>query len=652
MISRLLIANRGEIARRIIRTCRSLGIETVAVHSDADADMPFVAEADLAVRLPGNAPADTYLRIDFLVDAAKWTGCDAVHPGYGFLSESATFARAVIDAGLVWVGPPPAAIESMGSKIVAKDRMRAANVPVLRDALVSGLDRAELLAAGERVGFPLLVKASAGGGGRGMRVVRHVDDLEDAVLSASREAEAAFGDGTLFLERYVDGGRHVEIQVFADTQGNCVSLFERECSIQRRHQKIIEESPSPAVSRALRAAMGDAAVAAARAVGYSGAGTVEFLLDDEGEFAFLEMNTRLQVEHPVTELVTGLDLVALQLAVAEGRPLPPEALQPWLRGHAVEARLYAEDPALGHRPHTGRLDTFEVPSGPNVRVDSGVVAGSVVSPFYDPMLAKVIAWGHTRDDAVRTLTAALAGARIHGLETNREQLVSVLRHPEFLAGRIDTQFLDRHPCSARAAPSAGALAAAALALQAAERDAAAVLPHAPSGWRNLPSAPQTTTLGGHEVGYRLDRDGRTLAELTVDGETLDAAVVDCTPHRVTLRVAGVRRSYSTVNTGDFVHVDSLEGSWSLPVLPRFPLPDEAGLAGSLVAPMPGSIVRIAAGVGASVVPGQLVMVIEAMKMEHDIVAPAAGVVTELMVAAGQQVDAGQVLLVLSTEPAA
>ena len=652
MIRRLLIANRGEIARRIMRTCRALGIETVAVHSDADADMPFVGEADLAVRLPGNAPADTYLRVDFLVDAARWTGCDAVHPGYGFLSESAPFASAVAEAGLVWVGPPPTAIEAMGSKIAAKDRMRAANVPVLRDAIVGGLDRAELLAAGEQVGFPLLVKASAGGGGRGMRVVSHVDDLEDAVLGARREATAAFGDGTLFLERYVDGGRHVEIQVFADTHGNCVSLFERECSIQRRHQKIIEESPSPAVSRELRAAMGDAAVSAARAVGYVGAGTVEFLLDASGEFSFLEMNTRLQVEHPVTELVTGLDLVALQLAVAEGRPLPPDALQPWLRGHAVEARLYAEDPSLGYRPHTGRVDTFDIPTGANLRLDAGVEAGSIVSPFYDPMLAKLVAWGPTRDDAVRTLAGALARARIHGVETNREQLVSILRHPEFLAGRIDTQFLDRHPCSARSAPSAGALASAALAAQAAERDAASALPHVPSGWRNLPSAPQLRTFGGHEVAYRFDRDGVTLAELTVDGHPLDAAIIACTPHAVSLRIAGVRHSYSTVVTAASVHVDGVDSSWSLPVMTRFPLPDAAGLAGSLVAPMPGSIVRIAAEVGTVVEPGQLVMVIEAMKMEHDIVAPAAGVVSELMVGAGQQVDAGQVLLVLSTEPAA
>ena len=652
MIRRLLIANRGEIARRIIRTCRTLGVETVAVHSDPDADAPFVAEADLAVRLPGASPADTYLRIDYLVDAARWTECDAVHPGYGFLSESASFAAAVQDAGLVWIGPPPDAIAAMGSKIAAKDRMRAADVPVLPDATVGGLDVAELLAAGERVGFPLLVKASAGGGGRGMRIVRDVDDLEDAVTSASREAASAFGDGTLFLERFVEGSRHVEVQVFADTHGNTISLFERECSVQRRHQKIIEEAPSPAVSPELRRRMGVAAVTAARAVGYVGAGTVEFLLDADGEFSFLEMNTRLQVEHPVTELVTGLDLVALQIAVAEGRPLPDEALRPWLRGHAVEARLYAEDPAEGYRPVAGRIDGFAVPSGPHVRVDSGIESGSVVSPHYDPMLAKIVAWGATRDDAIRTLASTLQRATVHGVVTNREQLVTILRHPEFAAGRTDTQFLERHPCTERPAPSPAAIAAAALAAQAATRAAAVVQASLPSGWRNLPSQPQVVDLGDHTVRYRLDRDGTTLAELSVDGATLDASLLHASADHVVLRTAGVRRAYTTRVSAERVDVDGPEGGWSFARRPRFSLPDEAGLAGSLVAPMPGAIIRITAPSGTVVQPGQVVMVIEAMKMEHDIVAPAAGVVGEVMVEPGQQVDAGQPLLVLTEEASA
>src|SRR4051795_7269765 len=382
MIQSLLVANRGEIARRVFRTARDMGITTVAVFSDPDADAPFVREADVAVRLPGASPAETYLRGDRVVEAALRAGADAVHPGYGFLSENAGFAQSVVDAGLAWVGPPPSAIEAMGSKLGAKEMMRAAGVPTLPWATdVSGA---------ADVGFPLLVKASAGGGGRGMRIVRSAAELDDAVSAAAREAGSAFGDATVFLERYLEAPRHVEIQVFADSHGNVVSLFERECSIQRRHQKIVEESPSPAVDDSLRARMGEAAVAAARAVGYVGAGTVEFVLDDKGEFAFLEMNTRLQVEHPVTELVTGLDLVRLQLLVADGHPLPPEALAPAINGHAIEVRLYAEDATRGFLPATGTLRAFEI-DAPWGRVDCGFESGSVVSPHYDPMLAKVIA---------------------------------------------------------------------------------------------------------------------------------------------------------------------------------------------------------------------------------------------------------------------
>src|SRR4051794_31776480 len=379
MIRSLLVANRGEIARRVFRTARAMGIATVAVYSDPDADAPFVREADVAVRLPGASPAETYLRGDLVVAAALRAGADAVHPGYGFLSENAAFAQQVVDAGLVWVGPPPSAIEAMGSKLGAKEMMRAADVPTLPWATdVSGADD---------VGFPLLVKASAGGGGRGMRIVRSAAELDEAVGSAEREAGAAFGDATVFLERYLERPRHVEIQVFADAHGNCVSLFERECSIQRRHQKIVEESPSPAVDPGLRAEMGSSAVAAARAVGYVGAGAVEVVLADDGSYYFLEMNTRLQVEHPVPELVTGLALVRLQLVVAGGEPLPDDALAATMSGHAIEVRLYAEDAENGFLPVTGTLRTFDVPDG--VRVDSGVESGSSVSPCYDAMVAKV-----------------------------------------------------------------------------------------------------------------------------------------------------------------------------------------------------------------------------------------------------------------------
>ncbi|HEY0638517.1 MAG TPA: biotin carboxylase N-terminal domain-containing protein, partial [Pseudonocardiaceae bacterium] len=432
MIERLLVANRGEIARRVFRTCRDLGVGTVAVFADPDAAAPHVAEADRAVRLPGAAAADTYLRADLLVAAARAAGADAVHPGYGFLSENAAFARAVLDAGLTWVGPPPEAIESMGSKIAAKKLMADAGVPVLAGLAEQDVTEADL---------PVLVKASAGGGGRGMRVVRSLAELPSAVAAARAEAASAFGDPAVFCEPYLETGRHIEVQVLADAHGTVLALGERECSVQRRHQKVVEEAPSPFVTPELRERLADAAVAAARAIGYVGAGTVEFLADAGGRFFFLEMNTRLQVEHPVTECVTGLDLVRLQLAVAEGAPLGD--LAPRFDGHAIEVRLYAEDPARDWQPGTGTVHAlavpgvdaeFAVPARYGLRLDSGVRAGSEVSVHYDPMLAKVIAWAPTRAEAARRLAAALAGARVHGVTTNRDLLVRLLRHPAFLAG--------------------------------------------------------------------------------------------------------------------------------------------------------------------------------------------------------------------------
>ncbi len=651
-ISCILVANRGEIACRIMRTARALGIRTVAVHSDADADSPHVAQADVAVHLPGNSPADTYLRGELLVAAARAAGADAVHPGYGFLSERAGFAQEVLDAGLVWIGPSPAAIAAMGSKLASKDLMRNAGVPVLPGATVRHGETDALIAAARDIGYPVLVKASAGGGGRGMRVVRAEADLVAAVEGATSEAASAFGDGTVFLERYVEGSRHVEVQVMADAHGACVSLFERECSIQRRHQKIIEESPSPAVSPGLRARLGQAAVAAASAVAYVGAGTVEFLLDADGEFFFLEMNTRLQVEHPVTELVTGLDLVALQISVAEGHALHHEALSPHLNGHAIEARLYAEDPTHGYLPSTGTIHRFAVPERPHLRVDSGIVDGSVVSPFYDPMLAKVIVWAPTRTEAIRALAGALADSRIHGVVTNRNQLVEVLRHPEFVAGNTDTGFLERHPCTgASTADTALSALAAALAVQARNRTEAPALAGMPSGWRNNPSTHQQVALvsvtGECVVEYSLDRAGR-LAHAAVDGAPIAATLVSASPDRVRIERDGVSVAYEVHLVADAAHVDSAAGSVSFVVAPRFQLPDEAGLRGSLIAPMPGSIVRVLAEVGAAVQPGQALVVIEAMKMEHEVVAPSAGEVLEVHVSAGQQVDSGQALLRLGT----
>ncbi|MBN9097868.1 MAG: biotin/lipoyl-binding protein [Pseudonocardia sp.] len=663
MIKKLLVANRGEIARRVFRTCRDLGIATVAVYSDADAGAWHVDDADEAVRLPGSSPAETYLDGERVIAAALLTGADAVHPGYGFLSENAGFARACAGAGLVFVGPPPDAIDAMGSKLTAKKMMAEAGVPVLPGGDATGLDAEELRRLGAEVGYPLLVKASAGGGGRGMRVVESSDDLDEAVASASREAESAFADGTVFLERYVQRPRHVEIQVMADMHGTVVSLFERECSVQRRHQKVIEEAPSPVVGDELRARMGAAAVAAARAVDYVGAGTVEFVLDAnggdaDGTFAFLEMNTRLQVEHPVTELVTGLDLVRLQLLVAMGRPLPAEVSEPRIAGHAVEARLYAEDPAKGYLPRTGTLRTMQVPDLAGVRVDSGVRDGSVVGHHYDPMLAKVIAWAPTRAEALGTLSAALAGARIHGLTTNRDLLVRVLRHDEFAGRGTDTGFLDRHD----AAELGGALidgdgerlhaVAATLAQVAARRAAARIQPTLPAGWRNNPSQPQTTgwgTADGRElrVGYALLRDG---VEVEVDGKPVeDVTVLAHQPERVVLEAGGLRRTYDVVFDGDRAYVDSSAGSTAFTQVPRFVDPSTLKPAGSLTAPMPGSVIRLPVAAGDTVRAGQALVVLEAMKMEHTIASPIDGIVADLPVELGQQVSTGDALAVV--EPA-
>ncbi|MER5851461.1 biotin carboxylase N-terminal domain-containing protein, partial [Streptomyces sp. NPDC002012] len=434
MIRSLLVANRGEIACRIFRTCRALGIATVAVYSDADAEALHVREADTAVRLPGAAPSDTYLRGDLVVRAALAAGADAVHPGYGFLSENAGFAGAVQDAGLVWVGPPVKAIELMASKTRAKELMAAAGVPLLAPVDTERATADDL---------PLLLKAAAGGGGRGMRIVRELADLPGELTAASAEAAAAFGDGEVFAEPYVERGRHVEVQVMADEHGGVWALGTRDCSLQRRHQKVVEEAPAPGLDDALRARLHDAAVAAARAVGYRGAGTVEFLLAADGRPYFLEMNTRLQVEHPVTEAVFGLDLVALQLRVAEGEPLPATA-PPEPHGHAVEARLYAEDPARDWQPQTGELHTLEVPDEPGLRLDTGYTGGDTIGVHYDPMLAKVIAHAPTRGEAVRLLARALERTCIRGPVTNRDLLVRSLRHPDFRAARRDTGFYDRH----------------------------------------------------------------------------------------------------------------------------------------------------------------------------------------------------------------
>ncbi|WP_301120809.1 biotin carboxylase N-terminal domain-containing protein [Mycolicibacterium fortuitum] len=636
----VLVANRGEIARRVFETCRRLGIGTVAVYTDPDAGSPHVAEADARVRLEGN---NGYLDSAQIVAAARASGADAVHPGYGFLSENPDFAAAVIDAGLTWIGPPVNAVQAMGSKIEAKKMMAAAGVPVLAELDPSTVTADQL---------PVLVKASAGGGGRGMRVVRELSDLATEVAAAQREAQSAFGDPTVFCERYLAAGHHVEVQVMADQHGTVWAVGERECSIQRRHQKVIEEAPSPLVERTpgMREKLFDAARLAAEAIGYAGAGTVEFMADEQGDFFFLEMNTRLQVEHPVTEATTGLDLVELQIAVADGDRLDNEP--PPSKGSAIEVRLYAEDPAKGWQPQAGTVHRFEVPG--QVRVDTGIEDGSVVSIFYDPMLAKVISYAPTRRQAATVLADALARTRIHGLRTNRDLLVNVLRHPAFLAGATDTAFFDTHGLDALATPLADANAvtlsaiAAALADAAHNRSSARVFGAAPSGWRNLASGYQSRTYrdaAGDDVPvrYRFTRTGVELPE--ADGVSL----VSAAPDRVVLSISGVERTFDVARYGDQVFVDSPLGPVQLAAVPRFPDPADAVAHGSLLAPMPGSVIRVGAAVGDTVTAGQPLIWLEAMKMEHTIAAPEDGVLAELNVAAGQQVEVGAVLARVESE---
>lgn len=651
MITRVLVANRGEIARRVIATCHRMGLGTVAVCSGPDLDAPHAGEADVAVRLPGAAAADTYLRADLLVAAALRAGADAVHPGYGFLAENAAFARAVLDAGLAWIGPSPEVIATMGGKIESKRLAAAAGVPVL-DSLDPYAVRAEDL--------PVLVKASAGGGGRGMRVVRSLDDLPGALSAARGEAAAAFGDPAVFVEPYLESGHHVEVQIVADEHGTILTLGERECSVQRRHQKVIEESPSPLVSRieGMRERLCAAAAAIAKAVGYTGAGTVEFLAAPDGRFWFLEMNTRIQVEHPVTECVTGVDLVEWQVVVASGGRLPSCAPAP--RGFAVEARLYAEDPALDWRPATGTLHLLDVtathpaftapvldvtPRG--VRVDACVTDGAVIGVHYDPMLAKIIAWAPARDEAIARLARTLTTARVHGVRTNRDLLARVLRHPEFVAGEATTRFLDQHDLTAPLlSPAEEDLAATAAALAGAawRRETAAVLGGLPSGWRNVPGDPQWTVLTGpgadHRVTYRFGRDG-----VVVPG----AHVLEVGPHCVLLEDAGVVRRFRVARyPGDVRrYVDGEAGGVVFTEAERFPAPRPAADPGSLLAPLPGTVVAVHVTEGDKVEAGQELLVIEAMKMRHTVRADRAGQVTSVAVTPGGTVEVGTVLAVLS-----
>ncbi|MCG5214196.1 ATP-binding protein [Streptosporangium soli] len=660
MFETVLIANRGEIAVRVSRTLRRLGVRAVAVHTAADAGARHVRAADLAVSVPG------YLDMDAIVAAALATGAQAVHPGYGFLAENAAFARRCAEAGLVFVGPPPSAIEAMGDKIQAKATVSAAGVPVVPGGAEPDDDLAE---AAHRVGFPVLIKPSAGGGGKGMVVVRAAAELPAAIESARRGALAAFGDGTLLVERFVAGPRHIEIQVLADAHGNVVHLGERECSLQRRHQKIVEEAPSPLLDPPTRERMGAAAVEAARSVGYTGAGTVEFIVDGAtGEYHFMEMNTRLQVEHPVTELVTGLDLVELQLQVAAGAVLPITQRDVRLTGHAVEARVYAEDPARSFLPTAGPLLAVRFPAdgdaspkggavrsgGPIVRVDSGLMAGGVVGTGYDPMLAKVIAWAPDREGALRALTRALSETMILGITTNVPFLRALLRHPAVRAGDLDTTLVERHldDLAGTAEVPPDVLAAAAMVLH----DSGSSPWEIADGWR----------LGEHAwTTWRLESRGEVM-EAEVRGLPLTGAEVRLPPGSAVqdarlvpdgsgflVTLGGVTRHYAAARDGDTVWLGRDGETWSLK---RHLLGDPgdrlgAGHAGDGVvrSPMPGTVLVVKVSPGERVAPGQPLLVVEAMKMEHTVTAPVGGVIAELSARAGRPVDMDAVLAVVRPE---
>jgi 3-methylcrotonyl-CoA carboxylase alpha subunit len=660
LFGKILIANRGEIACRVIRTARRMGIATVAVYSEVDRNALHVELADEAWPAPAR---DSYLNIAAILDAARNSGAEAIHPGYGFLSENAEFAEACEVAGIVFIGPPAAAIRIMGSKAGAKDLMQRRGVPLVPGYHGGDQNPTRLLDEAERIGFPVLIKASAGGGGRGMRVVDSAAGFSAALAGAKREAEAAFGDGRVLLEKYLRRPRHIEVQIFADRHGNTVHLFERDCSIQRRHQKVLEEAPAPGLDKARCSAMAEAAVAAARAVGYVGAGTVEFIAEG-GDFFFIEMNTRLQVEHPVTEAVTGLDLVEWQLRVAAGEPLPMCQQDLVLHGHAIEARLYAEHPERGFLPQTGTLHGLRFPPSEVARVDTGVRQGDAVTPFYDPMIAKVIAWGEDRAAAVGRLRRALAETAVLGVATNLELLARVAAHPEFTSGAVDTGFIERHWASLmpprQPAPDTVLAAAALSRLLACEDKAKAAAsrsgdPFSPwarvDGWR----------LNGRSHQKLIFRDGAEERLVCATGqagswllEFGDGAILAGGERRsdasLSILLDGVRKKLTVLDHGAETAVFLDGESWRLTEID--PLAAGAGedpTAGRLTAPMPGRVAQVMVEPGTSVRRGQPLIVIEAMKMEHTVTAPADGVVEAVRFAPGDLVEEGAELIALTPE---
>ena len=651
-IKKLLVANRGEIARRIMRTAHDMGISTVAIFAEGDARAPFVNEADTAIFLEGRTSTETYLDVEKVINACKRSGADAVHPGYGFLSENEGFAQAIIDAGIKWIGPSPEVIGLMGDKLSAKNLMTEAGVPTLPAIEIT--DKLDVLKAADEIGYPVLVKASAGGGGRGMRIVETKEDLEAAVEGAKREALNSFGDDTVFLEKWLDVSRHVEIQILGDTHGNLVHCFERECSIQRRHQKIIEEAPSPAVTEDIRERMGAAAIAAAKKLGYSSAGTVEFLLSGD-EFWFLEVNARLQVEHPVTEEIIGKDLVREQIRVAEGEPLSFSQEELSIDGHAIEARLYAENPEKNFLPSPGPVIAWEPSTIGRARFDSGVETGSIITTEFDPMIAKVTVHAPTRREAAARLARVLETTRIQGLTTNRDFLVNTLRTDEYISGDTTTDFIERVNPDRVIPKDQEALQSAAIAIaiesQAKRRANAKINKRIRGGWRNstMPDEELTLEAYGEEIKLRYKSNRDNSFNFSFEETSHVVTVIDSGYGSVEIDIDGQRSQYTLDKIGEEWLVHSTFCDFEFKELPRYPISSSDDFGGGLVAPMPGAILSIDIKPGDTVKKGDVLVILEAMKMEHRITAPRDGIVGSVQTEVGEQVENEQLLVTLEEE---
>ena len=651
-IKKLLVANRGEIARRIMRTAHDMGISTVAIFAEGDARAPFVNEADTAIFLEGRTSTETYLDVEKVINACKRSGADAVHPGYGFLSENEGFAQAIIDAGIKWIGPSPEVIGLMGDKLSAKNLMTEAGVPTLPAIEIT--DKLDVLKAADEIGYPVLVKASAGGGGRGMRIVETKEDLEAAVEGAKREALNSFGDDTVFLEKWLDVSRHVEIQILGDTHGNLVHCFERECSIQRRHQKIIEEAPSPAVTEDIRERMGAAAIAAAKKLGYSSAGTVEFLLSGD-EFWFLEVNARLQVEHPVTEEIIGKDLVREQIRVAEGEALSFSQKELSIDGHAIEARLYAENPEKNFLPSPGPVIAWEPSTIGRARFDSGVETGSIITTEFDPMIAKVTVHAPTRREAAARLARVLETTRIQGLTTNRDFLVNTLRTDEYISGDTTTDFIERVNPDRVIPKDQEALQSAAIAIaiesQAKRRANAKINKRIRGGWRNstMPDEELTLEAYGEEIKLRYKSNRDNSFNFSFEETSHVVTVIDSGCGSVEIDIDGQRSQYTLDKIGEEWLVHSTFCDFEITELPRYPISSSDDFGGGLVAPMPGAILSIDIKPGDTVKKGDVLVILEAMKMEHRITAPRDGIVGSVQASVGEQVENEQLLVTLEEE---